>query len=94
MISKSRIWGVRRKALSGLEVLLEIVGFEVTMKGMRAGTSLESRGELAPVFGAVRVTLKLRHQMMCGSFCYNVASYEAGQLKIRRSTLNGGRETV
>ena len=33
MAYKSRIWGARKKAQSGLESLLEIVGLEVTMKG-------------------------------------------------------------
>jgi len=35
MVSRSRIWGTRRKALSELEGLLEIMDLEMTMKSVR-----------------------------------------------------------
>ena len=38
MVSKSRIRGARRKALSGLKGLLKIVGLEVTTDRLRYDT--------------------------------------------------------
>jgi len=41
VVSKSRIWGTRRKGLSILEGLLAVVGLEVTPEGIRTGTGTE-----------------------------------------------------
>ena len=38
MVSKSRIWGARRNALSGLKGLLKIIGLEVTTDRLRNDT--------------------------------------------------------
>jgi len=42
VISKSRIYGERKMALSGLEGLLEIMGLEVTTEGVRNDEHSES----------------------------------------------------
>jgi len=47
----------KRKALSGLEGLLEIVGFEVMVEGVRTGTHSMARGREFEILGAA--TLKL-----------------------------------
>jgi len=41
MVSKSRIRGTRTEGLSGLEVLLALVGLEVTTEGITTSTGRE-----------------------------------------------------
>jgi len=48
--NKSRIWGASRKALSGLEGLLETGSLEVMTEGTRTGTHSESWRERVPDF--------------------------------------------
>jgi len=50
MVSRSRIWGARRKALSGMEGLLDIVSLEMTTKSVGAGTLFTSWRERVPDF--------------------------------------------
>ena len=50
MVSKSQIWGTRRKGLSGLEGLLAVVGLEVTTEGIRTGTGTDRWRERVPNF--------------------------------------------
>jgi len=48
MVSRSRIWGARRKVLSGRVGLLAIVGLELTTEGIRTGTITERWSERVP----------------------------------------------
>jgi len=43
MTSQSRIWGARRKALSGIEGLLKIVGLEEMAEGVIVWVAMYSR---------------------------------------------------
>ena len=50
MVSQSRIRGARKKALSGLEGLLEVVGLELMAESIMACTHSKSRRKRVPDF--------------------------------------------
>jgi len=50
MVSKSRIRGTRTEGLSGSEVLLALVGLEVTTEGITTSTGTRRHRERVPNF--------------------------------------------
>jgi len=56
VVSKSRIWGARRKGLSGVEGLLAVVGLEMTTEGVRTGTGTERWRKIVTNFRGCNAT--------------------------------------